>query len=309
MKKKDEETEKGTPAQKNELKAKAETKVEPNPAVTTKTEPKVKEQTVKKETVKKDKAHETFVSEISSLKEKIEKITSEIDDIKKQLTSEQKTNKEEMIIKKEVVKPRPKEELTPKEESITTITNEKTDTTMEEMDYKKVDDFINSQSRLNKWYDRKIEYTGNQTSILCGDIPIIREWESGKSKKAIAFSRLENRLGLVQLQNDGVIGVHLSPMFDEGFGLHENQVLIDKIKDVLERAKFKESEVIMALGGGLGFDWQEIIKLLADKYTIQLIENNKLKRKWFVEVINQNADENANNKDKTESLRFTPIGQ
>lgn len=309
MKKKDEETKKGTSAQNNELKTKAEAKVEPNPAVTTKTEPKVKEETVKKETVKKDKAHETFMSEISSLKEKIEKITSEIGDIKKQLTSEQKTNKEEMIIKKEVVKPRPKEELTPKEESITTITNEKTDTMMEEMDYKKVDDFINSQSRLNKWYDRKIEYTGNQTSILCGDIPIIREWESGKSKKAIAFSRLENRLGLVQLQNDGVIAVHLSPMFDEGFGLHENQVLIDKIKDVLDMVKFKESEVIMALGGGLGFDWQEIIKLLADKYTIQLIENNKLKRKWFVEVINQNADENANNKDKTESLKFTPIGQ
>jgi len=255
-----------------------------------------------KETAKYKKNQGKSESKIIFLKEKLEKLTLEIGVIKEQLASEEGVKNEKMVVESEAVKPFEKE-------NIVAFVNKSTNTELDEIDYKKVDDFINSQSRLNKWFDRKVEYTGNQTSIVCDDIPVLREWESGKSGKGIAFTRLENKLGLVQLKNDGVIGLLLSPMLDERYSLHDINDQVERIKEALEKSNFKESDVIMAFGGGVGFDWGEIIKPLRDKYTIQFIENNMLKRKWFVEIISDNSDKTNDNKTEPRKLKFTPIGQ
>jgi len=289
------------PIKKEQPEIKANSKVEKNQIATSKSG-------IWK-TAKDKKNQGKSESKIIFLKDKLEKLTLEIGAIKDQLASEEKAIKEKMPIEKEAIKFPEKEKLIVETVNNETITNDKIITEMEQIDYKKIDDFINSQSRLNKWFDRKIEYSGNETSIVCDDIPVLREWESGKSGKGIAFTRLENKLGLVQLKNDGVIGLLLSPMLDERYSLHANDEQVERIKEALEKSNFEESNIIMAFGGGVGFDWGEIIKPLSDKYSIQFIEKNLLKRKWFVEIVTDNSDDKKDNKPAFSTLKFIPIGQ
>lgn len=282
------------PAKNELLEVKTDNTVEPNQKVEAKPEI--------KETAKEKRSQEKSEAEIIFLKEKLEKLALEMGVIKEQLASEEGVKNEKIVVESEAVKP-------PEKDNMGTFVNKKIITESEEIDYKKVDDFINSQSRLNKWFDRKVEYTGNQTSIFCDDIPVLREWESGRNGKGIAFTRLDNKLGLVQLQNDCVIGLHLSPMLDERYSLHGNDEQVERIKEALEKSNFIESDVIMAFGGGVGFDWGEIIKPLSDKYKIQFIENNLLKRKWFVEIVNNDYEEKTDYIIADRKLKFTPIGQ
>ncbi len=189
----------------------------------------------------------------------------------------------------------------PKLQKITPLTLENEN---EEIDYKKVNAFINTQSKMNQWFMRPIVYSGERTEIEFEKIPVIREWESGKSTKAIAFTRMEDKLGLAQLQEDGVVGLHVSQPVNDDYVHLENTELAEKIEEALIKAKFTKKEVIKVFGGGTGFRGESIIKLLSDEYTIQCIENKQMKRKWLVEITEDNE-----NDEKNRSLKFTPMGQ